>query len=78
MTNNSVFTMGMPSVPSACELRRFIAWMTVSQNHMNHSHLATEDFYTNVTQCVVVTDEPNGINSTVDYSEPVDFHFTLI
>jgi hypothetical protein len=51
--------------------------MAVSQTHMNNSHFATEDFYLNVTQCIV-TDEPNGINSTVDYSELVQFYFTLV
>jgi hypothetical protein len=62
---------------SANELRLFIAWMAVSQTQMNNSHFATEDFYLNVTQCIV-TDEPNGINSTVDYSELVQFYFALV
>jgi alpha-1,3-fucosyltransferase len=45
--------MGMAGVPLACDLRQFIAWMTVSENHMNNSHVATDDFYRNVTQCVI-------------------------
>lgn len=65
--------MGLPEYPAACDLRRFATWLTVSQNHMNSSHLATEDFYRNITQCVITNS--NGINNTVDYTEPVQFYF---
>ena len=66
--------MGLPEFPLPCDLRRFVTWLTVSQNHMNSSHVATEDFYQNRTQCIVANS--NGINTTVDYSEPVQFFFT--
>jgi hypothetical protein len=46
--------MGMSGVPLPCDLRRFIAWMTVSEKHMINSHVATNDFYyRNATQCVI-------------------------
>ena len=56
--------MGLPEFPLPCDLRRFVTWLTVSQNHMNSSHVATEDFYQNRTQCIVANS--NGIKATVD------------
>lgn len=66
--------MGMAGVPLPCDLRRFIAWMTVSENHMNNSHAATDDYYRNVTQCVIK--EPNDeINRTINNSaDPAHFN----
>ncbi len=65
----------MPSVPPACELRNSISWLTTSNIHMNKSHMATEHFYQNVTQCVIV--ESNGLPRTVDFTEPVQFSFVF-
>ena len=66
--------MGLPELPLPCDVRRFMTWLTESQNHMNSSHVAVDDFYHNVTQCVIANS--NGVNSTVDYNEPVQFNFT--
>lgn len=66
--------MGFPEFPAACDLRRVISWLTVSSNHKNNSHVVTEDFYNNRTQCVVAGAN-NGTNTTIDYTEPVHFYF---
>ncbi|EFX72201.1 hypothetical protein DAPPUDRAFT_254656 [Daphnia pulex] len=57
----------------ACDLRHSIAWLTTSGNHMFNSHTATDDFYQSRTRCVVT--DSNGISSTIDHSEPVQFDF---
>ena len=69
----SVMVMGQPAVPFACDLRRFISWLTVSANHMNNSHVVTDDFYQNKSQCMVTAS--NGTNATIDYTSPVQFEF---
>ncbi len=69
----SVMATGQPAVPVACDFRLFISWLTVSATHMNNSHLAADDFYHNRTQCIV--SGSNGTNTTVDYTEPIQFDF---
>jgi hypothetical protein len=61
--------MGLPSVPLACDVRRLIAWTTVSGAHMTNSHVATNDFYRNVTRCDIA--DSGGFNRTVD--DPTEF-----
>ncbi len=39
---------------------------------MYKSHLATEEFYRNVTQCIL---SESGTQKAVDYTEPVEFSF---
>nr|CAH0110642.1 unnamed protein product [Daphnia galeata] len=56
-------------LPTACELRIYIAWLT--DNHAE-SHVAVDDFYNNVTHC---TTDSNGIKRTFDYTEPIQFVF---
>ncbi|XP_057376818.1 beta-1,3-galactosyltransferase 2-like [Daphnia carinata] len=72
--STSVHKMGQPAFPAACDLRRFISWLTVSSNHMNNSHSVTENFYSNRTQCIVIGDNNETI-ATIDYTEPVQFYF---
>ncbi|XP_045028830.1 uncharacterized protein LOC116920928 [Daphnia magna] len=69
----NVFVMRQSLVPDACDVRRFVAWLTVSGNHMNNSHVATDDFYHNRTQCIV--SDSHGTNRTIDYNEAVQFLF---
>jgi hypothetical protein len=71
--SNRVLALGQPKVPMACDLRHFIAWLTVSGNHLNNSHVATDDFYHNRTRCIVK--DSKGMNSTIDPNEPVQFYF---
>lgn len=61
--------MNLRGTPSPCELRRFISWLTVSGSHMNDSHAATSNFYSNVTQCIFAD------NAAANPSEPVQFYF---
>jgi hypothetical protein len=63
----------MPVVPGACELRRFIAWMTDSEIHMTNSQIAIDKFYRNATQCISIN--LKGIRRSFDYSHPVRFYF---
>ena len=63
----------MPPVPSACDLRLSISWLTTSDVHMNNSHVATKNFYHNLTQCVIV--ESIKIERTIDFTELVAFSF---
>ena len=65
----------IPLVPSACDLRLSISWLTTSSNHMNNSHIATDKFYHNLTKCVLV--KSNKIKRTVDFTEPVMFSFNF-
>ncbi len=72
----------MSGTPAACDLRRFIAWLVdyeglmPSVNHMNSSHIATDNFYRNLTQCIIT--KPNETKKTIDFSEHVQFDFTLV
>ncbi|KAK4005952.1 hypothetical protein OUZ56_011078 [Daphnia magna] len=67
--SSSVLAMNLRGTPSPCELRRFISWLTVSGSHMNDSHVATSNFYSNVTQCIF------NDNAAANPSEPVQFYF---
>jgi hypothetical protein len=69
----SVFAYELNAIPHPCDVRLTISWLTESGTHMNNSHLATEDFYHNRTQCVVAGS--NGTNTTVDHNEPTNFYF---
>lgn len=66
--------MGYPLIPDACQLRTSITWLTESSTHMNNSQVATEDFYTNRTQCVRKKKEK--IISTTDFGAPVQLTFS--
>ena len=74
---DSVFGKGMPASPSACDQRHFISWLTASTDHMNSSHLATDEFnHNNVThQCP--KSESNGVNLT-SITEPIQFYFNKL
>ncbi|KAI9563633.1 hypothetical protein GHT06_011097 [Daphnia sinensis] len=72
--STSVLAMGLPGIPTACHVHHYIAWTTVSGNHMNNSHASTNDFYRNETQCIL-PDESSGTNRTVDPTEFVHFSF---
>ncbi|XP_057368455.1 uncharacterized protein LOC130689535 [Daphnia carinata] len=69
----NVFVMRQPLVPDGCYVRRYVAWLTDSGNHMNNSHVATDDFYQNRTLCIVP--DSHRINRTIDYNEAVEFRF---
>jgi hypothetical protein len=67
----------MPSFPTACDQRHFIAWLTVSADHMNNSHAAvTDSVYLNNTihQCTKI--DSTGVNVTI--TEPVQFYFNKL
>jgi hypothetical protein len=66
----------MFEAPQPCDLRRFISWRAESYTHMSISHLATDNFYHNRTQCVVIASD--GTNTTVDHNEPTQFDFESI
>ncbi len=63
----------MPVIPSACDVRRSITWLTESDSHMNNSHVVTDNFYRNFTRCIVTY--ANGTQVTVNSTEPVKFSF---
>jgi hypothetical protein len=74
MYYQSVFTRGLHAIPDPCDVRLAISWLTVSTIHMNNSHISTDDFYQNRTQCVIAT--TNGTkNITIDHNQPVHFYF---
>lgn len=56
-----------------CHVYNTIAWGTNSINHLNKSHLATEDFYKNMTHCVITNSD--GINLTVNPTEMLTLPF---
>ncbi|KAI9561281.1 hypothetical protein GHT06_012237 [Daphnia sinensis] len=68
------FVGGAPEIPEPCHVYTSITWLTDSAEHLNRSHWATEDFYKNVTQCVVK--QPDGVNQTVDPAKSHDFSFS--
>ncbi|XP_057376918.1 uncharacterized protein LOC130698155 [Daphnia carinata] len=72
--STSVLAIGLPGIPTACHVHHYIAWTAVSANHMNNSHVATNDFYGNETQCIL-HDASSGTNRTVDSTEFVHFYF---
>jgi hypothetical protein len=55
-------------------VRTSVTWLTDSINHLVKSHLAFEDFYQNVTQCLVTSRD--RLNQTADPDEPIDFVFS--
>lgn len=75
---DSVFGKGMPASPTACDQRHFISWLTASADHMNSSHLATDEFYhINVTHPSCTKSESNGVNLTA-ITEPTQFYFNKL
>jgi hypothetical protein len=64
----------MPVFLTACHLRRYIAWVTDSETHMNNSHAATEKFYRNATQCLITNSK--GIRRYFDHSKPANIQFS--
>lgn len=63
--------LGVEKEPSPCKVYNTVTWSTGSEKHLYKSHLETERFYRNETQCVV----PNkhGVNETFDRDMPVTF-----
>jgi hypothetical protein len=66
-----MFVGAFAETPEPCDVHSSITWLTMDVDHFNESHRATEDFYNNVTQCIV--EELDGSNRTVDPKENISF-----
>ena len=66
-----MFVGALEETPEPCDVHTSITWLTVGVDHFNESHRATENFYNNVTQCIV--EESDGKNRTVDPTESISF-----
>ncbi len=60
--------------PKPCHVYHSITWVTQSIDHLNMSNWATDDFYKNVTQCVIPVN--SGTNQTFDSTDANIFLFT--
>jgi hypothetical protein len=60
--------------PKPCDVRNSVSWLTDSMEHFNKSYLATKDFYSNVTQCLI--EGPNAENQTADPTQTIHFPFS--
>ncbi|XP_057372975.1 lactosylceramide 1,3-N-acetyl-beta-D-glucosaminyltransferase-like [Daphnia carinata] len=69
------FVPWVEDVPNPCDVYTTVTWLTVSVEHLNRSHWATKDFYTNVTQCIL--GESDGSNRTADPMEDLIFSFSV-
>ncbi|XP_057368424.1 beta-1,3-galactosyltransferase 5-like [Daphnia carinata] len=72
--STTVFGERLPAVLDSCDIRRHIAWLTKSIDHMNISHVTTDDYYYNHTQCV--RNDSNGRGTIA--SEPAKFYFDIL
>lgn len=66
-----MFVGALAETPEPCDVHNSITWLTEDINQFNESHRATENFYNNVTQCIV--EESDGNNRTVDPAESISF-----
>lgn len=62
------------AVLNPCDQRRHIGWLTTSVDHMNISHVTTDDYYYSRTQCV--RDYSNGRGTVT--TESAKFYFDTL
>lgn len=69
-----VFGERLPAVLDPCDQRRHIGWLTTSVDHMNISHVTTDDYYYSRTQCVRNYSNGRGTVTT----ESAKFYFDTL
>ncbi|KAI9559031.1 hypothetical protein GHT06_015820 [Daphnia sinensis] len=72
--STTVFGQHLPTVLDPCDQRRHIAWLTESVDHMNISHVTTDEYYYNHAQCV--RSDSNGRGTITN--EPPNFYFDIL
>ncbi|KAK4010686.1 hypothetical protein OUZ56_019817 [Daphnia magna] len=72
--STTVFGERLPAVLDPCDQRRHIGWLTTSVDHMNISHVTTDDYYYSRTQCVRNYSNGRGTVTT----ESAKFYFDTL